>query len=572
MTRTALKKLPFVNRFIGDLNSVRQLLPFFTDMKPLILLSIFLGILSSIVESTAVGLIVLFVFKSLSGSFELPVNSLMSDFFSAIDTATGDNVILIWTIIIITVVAKSLIIGAYNILGSYITNTIHHKIRSALFEKYMALPYKDLAKMDYGTMTNALQVECWYVSEVVQALASIVIALCALFVYLLIILFFSWPLALLVIVLGVFIKVMLAGLKQPLRRLGFEVTKINEELALRMYTRMQAIRTIRAHGLEHEESRSFVSLSDAVARAFTRMSLVETYLRPVNDISVLVIIAALIWLSMTIGNPVTVTATVIALLYKLQPYIYRLEGALMTLVKAQGSLTAVLKQLKAPDMRDEATATLPMPSPWKTIRFDSVSFAYDHETVIDRLSFELPRGKVLAIRGLSGAGKSTLVNLFLKLTRPTSGKIWIDDLDFDQVNREQWLSGVAAAGQDFELMDGTLYENLTLGRNIPAHNIQDALEIAAIKDFVDALPDGLGTKVGERGIRLSGGQRQRIVLARALASAPAFLIMDEATSAVSINVEKQIYQMIKDRRPDMTLILVTHRDIPDGLADLQISV
>jgi ABC-type bacteriocin/lantibiotic exporter with double-glycine peptidase domain len=232
----------------------------------------------------------------------------------------------------------------------------------------------------------------------------------------------------------------------------------------------------------------------------------------------------------------------------------------------------VLKHLHAPDIRDESKEDLSLTAPWRTMRFEDVSFSYEQEPVLVNLSFELQRGQVLAVCGLSGAGKSTLVSMLLKLIHPESGRITLDGLDFTRVSRGQWLSGVAAAGQDFELMDGTLEENLTLGREIPGCEIQEALRLAEVDGFVEKLPQGLDTRVGEKGIRLSGGQRQRIVLARALASHPDLLILDEAASAVSLGMERKIYENIRRARPGTTLIIVTHRELPEGLADARIHV
>ena len=185
---------------------------------------------------------------------------------------------------------------------------------------------------------------------------------------------------------------------------------------------------------------------------------------------------------------------------------------------------------------------IPLNKNWQKLRFENVSFKYEDTDIVRSLSFELERGKTLAITGPSGIGKSTLINLFLRLTNPSKGQIYLDEDRFNDVNRLQWQSNIAAAGQDFELLEGTLRENLLMGHDMPEEQLNKALEVAEIKEFTGSLEEGLETKVGERGVRLSGGQRQRIVLARALAFEPDLLIMDEATSEVSMPVEKSIYE------------------------------
>jgi len=561
-----------IKRFLIDIKTLSKLRPFLYGLKKWIGLSVILGFISSLVESLAVSLIMFFIFQLvLKDDFHFG-NQMLDDFFHQINNFTGDSAIVIWSTVIAIMILKTLIVGGYYLLTDHIVNTIHHRTRSALFEKYMSLPYKEVSKLHYGTMTNALQVECWYISEIIHSVFRIVIILSAVLVYLTVIAFFSWKVALVLFILGSLIKLLLSGLKMPIRKIGYQVTEINEELTSHMYTRMQALKTIRAHGLEKGETESFTNMSDAVAKAFTRMSLIQAYIKPINDITILLMIAFLIWLSTTLGNPVAVTGTIIALLYRLQPHLNGLDGEFMNLHRLQGPLEAVMNQLDAEDIRNHNEGLLNMPDQWNALRFDKVCFAYDAQPVLEDISFDLQRGQTISIKGESGIGKTTLVNLFLKLTDPTSGTIYLDDIPFQDIKRQEWLRGVSAAGQDFELPDGTLRENLTLGRNISDADIMQALEIAEIKDFVDGLPEGLETRAGERGVRLSGGQRQRIVLARALASKPDILIMDEATSAVSIPVEKQIYKNIKSYRPDVTLILITHRDVPSDFADIKVEI
>ena len=559
------ERIPLISRFLHDMKAALLLWPYFRDLKPLLFLSVLLGLISSAIESVAVGLIMLFLVKTVRSDVAMPDNPVIASLLSFVERVTGNDLIWIWGLIIGIILLKSVIIGSYHYLAAYLMNHIHHKLSEALFYKYMMLNYRDMARMDYGAMAHTLQIESWYAVEVVKALSGILISLCATFVYIGVIFFlFSAELALMGIALAVVMKPVLSLLKQPLREKGVEATRVHEELSSRMLTRMQGLKTIRAHGLEDREKKTFSALSKNVAKVFTRISVVDLYLRPANDICIILCIAALIWYSSYIGNPVTITATVIALLYKLRPYILGIESALTVIIRSQGPLKAILKQLSIPGLRPDPEDAVPPPQNWKTLRFDRVSFGYDENALILKdLSFVLNRNETVVIRGVSGAGKSTLINLILKLVDPASGTITIDERPFDKIARIPWLSRLAAAGQDFDLLDGTLRENLTFGRNISDEMIFEALRIAEIYEFVENLPEGLDTKIGDRGLRLSGGQRQRIILARALSGHPQLLIMDEATSAVSFDVEAKIHRNIRTYCPDMTIILITHRPLAD---------
>ena len=215
---------------------------------------------------------------------------------------------------------------------------------------------------------------------------------------------------------------------------------------------------------------------------------------------------------------------------------------------------------------------MPIPDDWSKLQVENLGFSYDKDIVFKGISFDINRGEVIAVQGPSGIGKSTFVNILLKLTEPDEGRILLDGQDFTHYKKIDWLSRIGASGQDFELPEGSIADNLMFGGKLSEEAMIRALETAEIADFVLSLPEGLNTKLGDRGVRLSGGQRQRIMLARALARNPEILILDEATSAVSMDVEEKIYDHIKTAYPDMTIILITHRKIPDGLADKIINI
>ncbi|SDF15770.1 Heterocyst differentiation ATP-binding protein HepA [Sporomusa acidovorans DSM 3132] len=198
------------------------------------------------------------------------------------------------------------------------------------------------------------------------------------------------------------------------------------------------------------------------------------------------------------------------------------------------------------------------------IRVANVSFRYgasNQRYAVRKVNFFIPAGTTTAIVGVSGAGKSTLADLVLGLIEPEQGEIWIDDkrLAADS-NRYLWRHSIGYVPQDAFLFNASIRDNLTWA--YPAATEQDlwqALQLAAIDDFVKGLPNGLDSLVGDRGIRLSGGERQRIVLARALLRKPALLILDEATSSLDTENERRIQEAIDGLRGKLTILIVAHR-------------
>ena len=191
-----------------------------------------------------------------------------------------------------------------------------------------------------------------------------------------------------------------------------------------------------------------------------------------------------------------------------------------------------------------------------------VSFFYPGgKEILSDVSFVVPKGKFVGIMGPSGAGKTTFVDILLGLLPPSEGSIFVDGQDI-QSNIRGWQENLAYVPQEIYLIDASIKENIALGTvaaDIDDVQIEKALKMAELYDFVQDLPDGMNTMVGERGVRLSGGQRQRIGIARALFQDPEVLILDEATSALDNDTEKSITDTILKLKGQITIIAIAHR-------------
>ena len=197
------------------------------------------------------------------------------------------------------------------------------------------------------------------------------------------------------------------------------------------------------------------------------------------------------------------------------------------------------------------------------ISVEELSFAYPEieKQVLNNISFSIPKGKFVGIVGPSGAGKTTFVDILLGLLAPSKGKISVDGKNiYDDIRT--WQANLAYVPQSIYLIDGTIRENIALGvdeKEINDALINKVLQMAELYDFVQELPAGIDTTVGERGVKLSGGQRQRIGIARALYYQPQVLVLDEATSALDNETEKSITDTILKLKGQITIIAVAHR-------------
>lgn len=183
--------------------------------------------------------------------------------------------------------------------------------------------------------------------------------------------------------------------------------------------------------------------------------------------------------------------------------------------------------------------------------------------VIDHVDLVIPKNTSVAFIGSTGCGKSTLVDLILGLHTPSSGGIYVDDIELTKDNQRNWRAGIGYVPQDIFLLDDTIAANVALGQpadEIDHEQLRRACAAAQILDFIERdLPSGWKTQVGERGVRLSGGQRQRIGLARALYHRPDVLILDEATSALDQTTEAEVMKAIAALEGELTMIIIAHR-------------
>jgi ABC-type multidrug transport system fused ATPase/permease subunit len=196
----------------------------------------------------------------------------------------------------------------------------------------------------------------------------------------------------------------------------------------------------------------------------------------------------------------------------------------------------------------------------QSIRFDDVNFSYDRDPVLRNLSLLVEPGEVIAIVGRTGQGKSTLVDLLLRFNEPDSGSITLDGVALRDIARESFLAQIAVVAQEPFLFDTTIRENIRYGREGASDaDFEQAVRAAHVDEFVDQLPQGYETPVGEFGLQLSGGQRQRITIARALMKDPAILVFDEATSSLDAKTERIVQEAIEGLRGKRTVFVIAHR-------------
>ncbi|CAB3756154.1 ABC transporter ATP-binding protein [Burkholderia sp. MSh2] len=234
--------------------------------------------------------------------------------------------------------------------------------------------------------------------------------------------------------------------------------------------------------------------------------------------------------------------------------------------RSRAALAPFVALWTAPEERQVSHASTFAPRDGRIV-FERVAHAYGNGRGVTGVDFVAERGALTFLVGETGAGKSTVFKLALKSIEPTGGRILVDGVDLATIDRADWYGAVAVVPQDVVLLNESLEDNILLGRPHDARRLREAAAKATILPFIDGLPDGFRTTVGERGLKLSGGERQRIAIARALYGNPTVLFLDEASSALDEATERDIMEHVRLLARDVTVIAITHRRSVIGAAD-----
>lgn len=357
--------------------------------------------------------------------------------------------------------------------------------------------------------------------------------------------------------------------RQSLRKastVGGESSAANARLHTAISEHMASLKTARTYGATEQHTTVFAGLADATRTTNLTLTAGEAGLQQTLELGSTVLLAVIVFVaSQLLGIGPAVLLIMLYVFARLMPRlisVYRQAQAVAVMLPIFDHVTQLEREC-ADAAEPIAAAPRETPPLAEGIRFDEVSFEYLQRgttPAVRELSLEILAGHTTAIVGPSGSGKSTLADLLLGLLSPTTGQILIDGVPLVTSHFHSWRRQVSYVAQDPFLFADTVRANLAWA--LPAatdSDLWEALQHAAADRFVAELPQGLDTRVGERGVQLSGGERQRLSIARALLRKPRVLVLDEATSSLDSENELRIQQAIDGLQHRMTIVIIAHR-------------
>jgi subfamily B ATP-binding cassette protein MsbA len=470
-------------------------------------------------------------------------------------------------IVISAVTIKNALVWVSGQIGVQLQEYVVRDLRDRLYGHLLRLPLPWFTRNKTGQIiarvlndtANAKTVVTELVTRSIWSSAQVISTLVAMFAI-------SWQLSIaspLIALLTIgSLQPVLRRLRRGYRRLGNE----QGEVTSRVQETVSGIRLIKSYGAEIREEGKFKSHNAAFARGYVHIGRLALLSGPLTEtlgtltaVAILYFGARLVLVERTLdaGELITYLIVVMRLLQPLKQLSQVPAAASQSLASAE----RIFEVLDWPAETSSDRGTITVPAFESAVRFENVTFAYDADsTALADVSFTAIKGEIVALVGASGAGKSTLIDLIPRFIEPTSGRITLDGVDLRSIRLDALRSLTGIVSQDTVLFNDTVRANVAFGRTDATQEQLDAAARAAnALGFIQELPQGWDTGLGERGTRLSGGQRQRLAIARALLSDPPILILDEATSALDAESERLVQEAIDRLLEGRTVFVIAHR-------------
>ncbi len=532
---------------------------------------ILLSIVAAVIELTGVGLVfpLLLIIVAPEMIERIPPLVWVTETFG-IGRGMGMTIFLIVTIAVL-MTAKNAYMIFFKWLQARATAAWKSQLSHRLMQTYLFADYRThLVKTSSEIIRNIVLTGSVYDQFMTAAINLLVnlVMLAALTLLLVVVLPYQATIGLAFMV--VCAAVVYVVLKRPFEEIGKEN---NELYRQRQSVLRQSIGMIKETKILSNE-RFFLQTFDRVQdRSFLRqahynfMSAIPPLVtESAVIVAVLGLVTYLLVVSAEQGVGIAILGLLVATLFRVSPLLNRIMTALQMINMSRHTVELVAAELEELEGKVYLPAAEPAPLPFeRAVTFDRVTFQYpagNAPALID-ISFSIRKHEAIGITGPSGAGKSTLIALLMGLLPPTEGEIRVDDTPLtDPQHIRAWHKHIGLVAQGVYLIEDSIAANISFGHDhhgYDADRINEVLEFVRLKDFVDSLPEGIDTQLGEEGSRLSGGQRQRIGIARALYGRPDFLVLDEATSALDVEVERAFSENLERLKSTHTMVIIAHR-------------
>lgn len=472
-------------------------------------------------------------------------------------------------------IVKALLMYWNMSLGAKIGYRYDTSTRERLFRKTLSTKWPFISNQKIGHLEQILVTDVNYASTILSSLSATTIITVNLIIYGLIVVNLSTSVAVFTVIFGSGLFILIKPIMYRNKSVSDETARMIKKLAHVINESITGMKVVRSLSAEQP-------LSERVNTFFERVGVLKVrnlVFRNVSNIIVpplgfIFVLLMFAYMYKTGQFTIATFAVVVYAINKVFSNVQLFQSQLHAMTSMLPHLNAVMFYEKELDKNKVVKHGAEEFILKDNISFERVTFSYPERPILlNELSFEIKKGSIVGIAGQSGSGKTTVVDLLLRLLEQDSGAITIDGTPISEVGIEAWRRAIGYVSQDPFLLNATIADNIRFfNKDITDEEVKQSAKNAGIDDFIEGLPKGYQTEVGERGVLLSGGQRQRIALARVLARKPQVLILDEATSALDNESESRILSALERLKGTVTIIMIAHRSSTLSIADKIINI
>ena len=490
------------------------------------------------------------------------INTILS-FFGA-----GDSIDAILIFIGIVFMGKGLLQFAEGGYRGYLGAQLMRELKTKMYDAYNNMNYRYFIERNTGHFINVINGQIGltirsfntflvFLTQVIMAVSYLAFAF-----------FITWNFALMAIAVGIILLLFFKTLNIYVTKLSREVAKESSSLNSFLVQTLQAFKYISSTGMSGHLRSSVIDSVDKLAGFDMKQKIANAFTaaikEPISIVFMIGIVSIQIFLLDAAVGPIAIS---LLLFHRGMRATIDVQEKWQSTMSMIGSLEMVEEEFEATSNSIEKDGDMIIGQISKEIRFENVNFSYDMEEkpVVRNLSLSFPVNQTVAIVGESGAGKTTIADLITLILRPETGEIYIDGIPTENIQKRSWRQQIGYVSQETVVFDDTIANNISLWAGDYSKDpeirqrVQEAAEKAYADVFINELPNGFETVVGDRGVCLSGGQRQRLFIARELFKNPNLLILDEATSALDTESEQYIQRGIDGLKGSLTVVIIAHR-------------
>ncbi|MDF2571862.1 MAG: putative multidrug export ATP-binding/permease protein [Sporomusa sp.] len=493
------------------------------------------------------------------------------------DALSGANIAFLHFItagVVVLYLIRGLFSYFYGYIMAKVGNKMLARLREDMFSKLQSLDYAYFMKTPSGELISLFTNDLLFIQQAVTVgIPDVIVESLNLLAIMAIMIYFDWKLAMVTFATLPFIIVAISFFNHKIGRLGALVEHTLAKVTAIVQQSLVSVMIVQSYVREDYEYQKFSDKIQQAASDLLKAQRLSAILMPLVEFLAAIGLTIIVWYG---GREVINGDLSIGGMFAFLVYIINVPMPIRKISQALTHLKlGVVAWERISSLLDEQTPVVAdgcceMPQAKGQVEFRNVSFAYQEgKPVLDNINITAQPGEVVAIVGPSGAGKSSFANLLLRFYDPDSGGIYLDGVNIKELKISALRRHIGFIQQEPILFNTSILENIRYGR--PAATIsqvEEAARLANAYDFINELPQGYNTIVGELGGNLSGGQRQRIAIARAIITEPAILLLDEPTAALDAHTEKQVMSAIRKAGTGRTTFIITHRMSTIMVSDL----